>query len=115
MDLGRKYDASFSSSDRWHAESPPIKVITGPVIPTRHESAILPQLPLSWKSVQTSLVGDRGPMTQSTTMKATNPMQWNITTTPSAKGSFLTRTVFQVMAKRTTAMLNSVPCHPKIV
>ena len=89
-----------------------IKVITGPVIPTRHESPMLPQLPLSWKSVHTSLGSDRGAITQRTTMKAMNPKICSIKMTPSRPGNFRTRNVFQIIAKMAIPMLNSVPCHP---
>lgn len=73
MALGKTQAASLSSSARWHEESEPMRVTTGPRMLTRVERPLLPHPLLSSKFVQTSLELERGAMTHSTTTKAKNP------------------------------------------
>lgn len=87
----------------------------GPRIPTRVDNPTLPHPLLSWKSVHTVLGSVRGAITHNTTIKAKKPKTWRVSPIPSIIGSFLTKTVFQIIANVVMDILKRVECHPCIV
>jgi hypothetical protein len=89
--FGSCLDAAFNSSAICTEESAPI--------PTKQAVPILPQPALSWKSVNTSFALDRGPITNRTIKKVTNPAEYKTNTVDLIPGSLLARKILKRIAK----------------